>query len=79
MTGMYQLLTNLVFMHSNYYLIRLTRHGGWLTFGNVELHLIKGTPKVHEDTDLIVSHLALEVDDGDLQDLRKRLEEMGVK
>ena len=43
----------------------------------MELHLIKGMPKVHEDTDLIVSHIALEVED--MQELRKRLQEMGVK
>ena len=37
------------------------RHGAWLTFGNVDLHLIKGRPAVHADDDLIVSHIAIVV------------------
>jgi hypothetical protein len=36
------------------------RHGAWLTMGNLELHLIKGAPAVHDGEDLIVSHIALE-------------------
>ena len=39
----------------------LDRHGAWLTFGNVDLHLIKGRPAVHADDDLIVSHIAIVV------------------
>eukprot|EP00929_Paragymnodinium_shiwhaense_P112475 TRINITY_DN80731_c0_g1_i1.p1 TRINITY_DN80731_c0_g1~~TRINITY_DN80731_c0_g1_i1.p1 ORF type:complete len:252 (-),score=34.64 TRINITY_DN80731_c0_g1_i1:594-1349(-) len=42
------------------------RHGAWLTMGNVELHLIKGEPACHRGqhpSDLIVSHLAIEVKD----------------
>jgi hypothetical protein len=42
------------------------RHGAWLTFGNVDLHLIKGRPAVHSDQDLIVSHIALVVDNKDM-------------
>ena len=51
-------------------------HGAWLSFGNVDLHLIKGRPAVHLDDDLIVSHIALTVKDMDK--LRKRLYDMGV-
>ena len=47
-----------------------------MTFGNVDLHLIKGRPAVHSDDDLIVSHIALVVDD--MEALRQRMEEMGV-
>jgi catechol 2,3-dioxygenase-like lactoylglutathione lyase family enzyme len=39
------------------------RHGAWFTLGNVELHLIKGMPRVADGDDLIVSHVALESDD----------------
>ena len=41
------------------------RHGAWFTLGNVELHLIKGIPRVADGDDLIVSHIALESDDVD--------------
>ena len=53
------------------------RHGAWLNFGNVDLHLIKGPPCVHSDDDLIVSHIALVV--ADMPALRQRLTDMGVK
>ncbi len=53
------------------------RHGAWLTFGNVDLHLIKGTPAVHPDDDLIVSHIALTV--SDMTKLRKRLAALNVQ
>jgi catechol 2,3-dioxygenase-like lactoylglutathione lyase family enzyme len=36
------------------------RHGAWLTMGNLELHLIKGIPTVHEGDDLIVGHISFE-------------------
>ena len=36
------------------------RHGAWLTMGNLELHLIKGVPTVHEGDDLIVGHISFE-------------------
>jgi Ca2+-binding EF-hand superfamily protein/catechol 2,3-dioxygenase-like lactoylglutathione lyase family enzyme len=38
------------------------RHGAWLTLGNVELHLIKGNPVVHEGDNLIVPHISVESD-----------------
>jgi hypothetical protein len=41
------------------------RHGAWFSLGNVELHLIKGMPRVADGDDLIVSHIALESDDVD--------------
>ena len=41
------------------------RHGAWFTLGNIELHLIKGIPRVADGDDLIVSHIALESDDVD--------------
>ena len=52
------------------------RHGAWMTFGNVDLHLIKGRPAVHDDDDLIVSHIAITV--SDMSALKKRLEKMKV-
>jgi hypothetical protein len=42
----------------------------------VELHLIKGIPAVHDDDDLIVCHIALDVDDMD--GLRDRFREKGI-
>jgi len=42
------------------------RHGAWLTMGNVELHLIKGVPTVHQGDDLIVGHISVETDHVDL-------------
>ena len=47
-----------------------------MTFGNVDLHLIKGRPAVHDDDDLIVSHIAITV--SDMSALKKRLEDMKV-
>ena len=55
------------------------RHGAWLTMGNVDLHLIKGRPAVHNDDDLIVSHIALVVSPEGMENLRKRLKAMGVQ
>eukprot|EP00095_Tigriopus_kingsejongensis_P008231 maker-scaffold591_size129331-snap-gene-0.20 protein:Tk08231 transcript:maker-scaffold591_size129331-snap-gene-0.20-mRNA-1 annotation:"lactoylglutathione lyase" len=53
------------------------RHGAWLTAGNVDIHLIKGRPAVHSDDDLIVSHVAIEVDKMD--ELRTRLAKLGTQ
>ncbi len=53
------------------------RHGAWLTFGNLDLHLIKGRPAVHNDDDLIVSHIAIVVED--MIGLRAKLAKLGVK
>lgn len=36
------------------------KHGAWFTMGNLELHLIKGTPVVHSGEDLIVGHISIE-------------------
>lgn len=44
--------------------------------GNVDLHLIKGQPAVHPDDNLIVSHIALVIDD--MAELRRRLAQMGI-
>lgn len=52
-----------------------SRHGAWLTFGNVDLHLIKGRPAVHSDDDLIVSHIAITVSDMDT--IREKLKSLG--
>jgi catechol 2,3-dioxygenase-like lactoylglutathione lyase family enzyme len=41
------------------------RHGAWFTLGNIEMHLIKGMPRVADGDDLIVSHIALESEDVD--------------
>ncbi len=51
-------------------------HGAWLTFGNLDLHLIKGRPAVHDDDDLIVGHVAITV--SDMTALRKKLAELNV-
>ena len=61
-----------------YYLYKnsLQSHGAWLTFGNVDLHLIKGRPCVHSDDDLIVSHIAIAV--SDMAELRRKLEKLNV-
>merc|ERR1711936_67427 len=53
------------------------RHGGRLTFGNLDLHLIKGRPCVHEDDDLIVGHMALVVTD--MAALKEHLKKKGVQ
>ncbi len=58
-------------------MILVFRHGAWLTFGNLDLHLIKGRPAVHEDDDLIVGHIAITVTN--MPELRKKLELLDVK
>ena len=47
--------------------------------GNLDLHLIKGRPAVHDDDDLIVSHIAITVSNDNMEALRQRLDAMGVK
>ena len=47
--------------------------------GNVDLHLIKGRPAVHLDDDLIVGHIAVTIDNERIEELHKRLQEMGIK
>ena len=46
--------------------------------GNIDLHLIKGEPAVHSDDNLIVSHIAITIGDGNMNTLRERLTLMGV-
>ena len=48
-----------------------------MTFGNLDLHLIKGKPAVHNDDDLIVCHIAISVPD--MPAMKKRLEELDTK
>ncbi len=45
--------------------------------GKVPLHLIKGPPATHPDSNLIASHIALEVTD--MAKLRSHLSSMGVE
>jgi len=53
------------------------RHGAWFTFGNVELHLIKGQPIVHDGTNLIVGHISVE--SNDIERVYQKLVELGIK
>lgn len=52
------------------------RFGAWLTFGNLDLHLIKGQPAVHPDENLIVSHMAIMTTN--MRALREKLSAMNV-
>lgn len=52
------------------------RHGAWFTMGNMELHLIKGTPVVHSGTDLIVGHISIET--YDIDRVPEILRELGI-
>ena len=47
--------------------------------GNIDLHLIKGRPAVHRDDDLIVSHIAVTIDNERMEELHHRLQDMGIK
>ena len=47
--------------------------------GNIDLHLIKGRPAVHKDDDLIVSHIAVTIDNERMEELHHRLQDMGIK
>jgi len=53
------------------------RHGAWFTWGNVELHLIKGQPVVHDGSNLIVAHLAIESDN--IEMVYQKLLELGIE
>ncbi len=48
-----------------------------MTFGNLELHLIKGRPVVPAGDDLMVSHVAISV--RDVNGLMRRMSEMGIE
>ena len=45
----------------------------------MDLHLIKGRPAVHDDDDLIVGHIAIQISGDKMVELRERLTKMGVK
>ena len=47
--------------------------------GNIDLHLIKGRPAVHADDDLIVSHIAITIENSKMDELRERLTNMKIK
>lgn len=53
------------------------RYGAWFTMGNVELHLIKGEPLVHDGKDLIVGHISIETED--IDKVPEILQRMGIK
>ena len=55
------------------------RHGAWLTFGNLDLHLIKGIPAVHQKDELHVGHITVEVGAGEMSKIRERLQKLGIK
>jgi len=52
------------------------RYGAWLTMGNIELHLIKGTPLVFTGDNLIVGHISVETDN--TEEVLKKLTELKV-
>jgi Glyoxalase/Bleomycin resistance protein/Dioxygenase superfamily len=52
------------------------RHGAWFTLGNVELQLIKVEPLVHTGSNLIVSHIAIDV--SETKKAFQRLKDMEV-
>lgn len=53
------------------------RHGAWFALGNVEFHLIKGVPAVHDGSNLIVSHISLECGQK-VDEVAEKLRKMGV-
>ena len=55
------------------------RNGSWLTFGNLGLQLIQGNPAVHPDDNLIVGHIALQVELEGMMKIRERLQQLGWK
>ena len=55
-----------------------SRHGGWLTFGNLDLHLIKGIPAVHANDEVQVGHITIEVSTLELNKIKEKLQELGV-
>ncbi|XP_040576265.1 uncharacterized protein [Lepeophtheirus salmonis] len=52
------------------------RYGGWVSAKNVDIHLIKGNPVVHGPDNLIVGHIALEVEN--VEDAKTKLQEDGI-
>ena len=55
------------------------RHGAWLTFGNLDLHLIKGIPSVHLEEEIHVGHITVAVETNKMANLRERLRKLGIK
>ena len=45
--------------------------------GNLALQLIPGTPAVHPDDDLIVGHIAIEVESEHMSKIREGLQQLG--
>ena len=54
-----------------------SRNGAWLSIGNLALQLIPGTPAVHPDDDLIVGHIAIEVESEHMSKIREGLQQLG--
>ena len=54
-----------------------SRNGVWLTIGNLGLQLIQGSPAVHPDDDLIVGHIAIEVESENMAEIRQGLQRLG--
>ena len=57
------------------------RYGAWFTFGNIELHLTKGTPPtraLEADNDLITHHMALEIRPDQVATVKSKLGAIGV-
>ena len=57
----------------------IIRHGAWLTFGNLDLHLIKGIPSVHLEEEVHVGHIAIAVETNKMAKVRERLHKLGIK
>ena len=57
----------------------LFRHGAWLTFGNLDLHLIKGIPSVHPEEEVHVGHISVAVEANKMGKVRERLQKLGIK
>ena len=55
------------------------RHGAWLTFGNLDLHLIKGIPSVHPEEEIHVGHITVAVETNKMANVRERLHKLGIK
>ena len=53
------------------------RPGAWLTFGNLDLHLVKGIPSVHSDSDPVFGHIAIEVESAHMSKIRDELQHLG--
>ena len=61
-----------------FYKITSSRHGGWLTFGNLDLHLIKGIPAVHPNDEIYVGHITIEVNTVEMAKIKEKLHALGI-